>query len=52
MASGLGNDGIVPGLALDQYRQQIQLDEPWHNEGGSLLSAGKGPRSLRACLIG
>jgi hypothetical protein len=28
MTSGLSNGGIVPGLALDQYRQQVKLDEP------------------------
>ena len=39
MTSGLGNGGIVPGLALDQYRQQIKLDEPYQNEYGSPLSA-------------
>jgi len=39
MAFGLGNGDIVPGLALDQYRQQIKLDEPNRNEYGSLLSA-------------
>jgi O-acetyl-ADP-ribose deacetylase (regulator of RNase III) len=38
MTSGIGNGGIVPGLTLDQYRQQIKLDEPYQNEGGSLLS--------------
>ncbi len=39
MTSGLGNADIVPGLALDQYRQQIKLDEPYQNEHGSQLSA-------------
>jgi O-acetyl-ADP-ribose deacetylase (regulator of RNase III) len=39
MTSGLGNGGIVPGLALDQYRQQIKLDEPYQNKCGSPLSA-------------
>jgi O-acetyl-ADP-ribose deacetylase (regulator of RNase III) len=38
MAFGLDNNGIVPGLTLDQYRQQIKLDEPYPNEYGSLLS--------------
>lgn len=41
MTSGLDNGGIVPGLALDQYRQQIKLDKPCQNEYGSLLSAGQ-----------
>ena len=41
MISGLGGDGIVPGLKLDQYRRQIQLDEPYPNEQGILLSAGE-----------
>jgi O-acetyl-ADP-ribose deacetylase (regulator of RNase III) len=39
MTSGLGNDRIVPGLALDQYRQQIRLDELYQNEYESPLSA-------------
>jgi O-acetyl-ADP-ribose deacetylase (regulator of RNase III) len=39
MTSGLGNGGIVPGLALDQYRQQIKLDEPYQKKYGSPLSA-------------
>lgn len=39
MASGSGNGGIVPGLAIDRYRQQIKLDEPYQNENESLLSA-------------
>jgi O-acetyl-ADP-ribose deacetylase (regulator of RNase III) len=37
----LGNGGIVPGLALDRYRQQVKLDEPWQNEFGSLLPTGE-----------
>jgi len=41
MTSGLGSDGIVPGLKLDQYRQQIRLDEPYQNEQGILLTAGE-----------
>jgi O-acetyl-ADP-ribose deacetylase (regulator of RNase III) len=40
-ASRFGNDDIVPGLALDQYRQQTKLDEPYQNECGILLSAGE-----------
>ena len=39
MTSGLGDGGMVPGLALDQYRQRIKLDEPYQNEYGSPLSA-------------
>jgi len=39
MTSGMNNGGIVPGLAFDQYRQQIKLDEPYQNGHGSLLSA-------------
>ncbi len=39
LISGLGNGDIVSGLALDQYRQQIKLDEPYQNEHGALLSA-------------
>jgi len=39
MTSGLSNGGNVPGLALDQYRQQIRLDEPYQYEYGSRLSA-------------
>jgi O-acetyl-ADP-ribose deacetylase (regulator of RNase III) len=35
----LSKGGNVPGLALDQYRQQIRLDEPYQYEYGSLLSA-------------
>jgi len=38
MTSGLGNGGIVPGLALEQYREQIKLDEPYQNKFGSPLS--------------
>jgi O-acetyl-ADP-ribose deacetylase (regulator of RNase III) len=38
MTSGLGNGGIVPGLALDQYRQRIKLDEAYPNDYGSPLS--------------
>jgi O-acetyl-ADP-ribose deacetylase (regulator of RNase III) len=34
-----GNGVIVPGLALDRYRQEIKLDEPYPNEEGSQLSA-------------
>lgn len=41
MTSDLGNGGIVPGLALEQYRQQIKLDEPYQNKGGSPLSAAE-----------
>jgi O-acetyl-ADP-ribose deacetylase (regulator of RNase III) len=41
MASGLGNGGIVPGLALDQYHRRILLDEPYVKECGGLLSAGE-----------
>jgi O-acetyl-ADP-ribose deacetylase (regulator of RNase III) len=39
MTSGLSNGGIVPGLALDRYRQQIKLDEPYQNGHGTALSA-------------
>jgi O-acetyl-ADP-ribose deacetylase (regulator of RNase III) len=39
MTLGIGNKAIVPGLALDRYRQQIKLDEPYPNECRSLLSA-------------
>ncbi len=38
MASTSGTNGIVPGLALDQYRQQIRLDESWKYEYASPLS--------------
>ncbi len=38
MTSRSGTDRVVPGLALDQYRQQIRLDELCQNESGSLLS--------------
>jgi O-acetyl-ADP-ribose deacetylase (regulator of RNase III) len=41
MTTGIGNGGIVPGLALEQYRQQIKLDEPCKNEPGSLLSSAE-----------
>ena len=37
MASGTGNGGMVPGLALDRYRQEIKLDEPYQNDYGSPL---------------
>ena len=39
MTSGLGHGDIVPGLALDQYRQQIKLDAPCQNKHGNPLSA-------------
>ena len=38
MASGLSIGDMVPGLALDRYRQQIKLDEPYPNKNGRLLS--------------
>lgn len=47
MTLGIGNSAIVPGLSLDQYRQQIKLDEPYPNECSSLLSAEE-----RAAIIG
>jgi O-acetyl-ADP-ribose deacetylase (regulator of RNase III) len=47
MTSGIGNSSIVPGLALDQYRRQIKLDEPYPNECRSPLSAEE-----RAAIIG
>jgi O-acetyl-ADP-ribose deacetylase (regulator of RNase III) len=50
MTSGLGNGGIVPGLALDQYRQQIKLDEPCQNEDGSPLSAEE-KATIVTCLL-
>ncbi len=33
-----GPGEIVPGLALDRYRERVRLDEPCRNEHGSLLS--------------
>jgi O-acetyl-ADP-ribose deacetylase (regulator of RNase III) len=47
MTLGIGNSAIVPGLALDQYRRQIKLDEPYPNECASLLSTEE-----RAAIIG
>jgi O-acetyl-ADP-ribose deacetylase (regulator of RNase III) len=47
MTLGMGNSAIIPGLTLDQYRQQIKLDEPYPNECGSPLSAEE-----RAAIIG
>lgn len=39
MTSGLSNGGAVPGLELDQYRQQIKLNEPYQMECRSPLPA-------------
>jgi O-acetyl-ADP-ribose deacetylase (regulator of RNase III) len=50
MTSGSGNGGIVPGLALDQYRQQIKLDEPYQNECGGSLSAAESAAILARLL--
>jgi O-acetyl-ADP-ribose deacetylase (regulator of RNase III) len=38
MTSGLDHGDIVPGLTLDQYRQQIKLDEPYQNKNENPLS--------------
>jgi O-acetyl-ADP-ribose deacetylase (regulator of RNase III) len=46
MTSGLGNGGTVSGLALDQYRYVISLDEPYQKEPGCMLS-----ESERATIV-
>jgi O-acetyl-ADP-ribose deacetylase (regulator of RNase III) len=39
MTLGLEDGRVVPGLALDQYRLQIQLDQPCRTEAGTRLEA-------------
>ena len=41
MTYGSATGGIVPGLTLDQYRRQVQLDDPYQHKYGSPLPAAE-----------